>query len=162
MERKTFIDNDGFYIDGINGKVWSDMRGRFRGKAIDRLAAYEDTGLEPDTIKNWMLTQDLIDSGITPAIIGTPLKHLFELSKAEAEGHLVVLPCKVGDTVFYAFENEDVFCGKVYAISTCDGTNWFSVRYDSGLRYDHTWDEIGKTVFLTREEAEAKLKEEEE
>jgi hypothetical protein len=63
----------------------------------------------------------------------------------------------VGDTVFSAFEDEDVFCGKVYAISTCDGTNWFSVRYDSGLRYDHTWDEIGETVFMTREDAEKAL-----
>ena len=141
MERKTFIDNDGFYIDGINGKVWSDMRGRFRGKAIDRLAAYEDTGLEPEEIK--LLLDDLD-----------------EYRKYEAEGRLVVLPCKVGDTVFYAFENEDVFCGNVYAISTCDGTNWFSVRYDSGLRYDHTWDEISKTVFLSREETEAALKQE--
>lgn len=77
---------------------------------------------------------------------------------AEEQGRLVILPCKVGDTVFSAFEDEDVFCGKVYAISTCDGTNWFSVRYDSGLRYDHTWDCFGKTVFLTHAEAEAALK----
>lgn len=78
----------------------------------------------------------------------------------EEQGLLVRLPCKVGETVFSAFEDEDVFCGKVYAISICDGTNWFSVRYDSGLRYDHTWDDFGKTVFLSREEAEATLKEE--
>lgn len=86
------------------------------------------------------------------------LSRLAAYEDAEEQGRLVRLPCKVGDTVFTAFEDEDVFCGKVYAISTCDGTNWFSVRYDSGLRYDHTWDAIGKTVFLIREETEAAMK----
>lgn len=96
-----------------------------------RLAAYEDTELEPEEVERY--------------------------AKAEKDGRLLVPPCKVGDTVFFAFENEYIFCGKVSAISTCDGTNWFSVRYDSGLRYDHTWDEIGKTAFLTREDAEKAL-----
>lgn len=98
---------------------------------IDRLAAYEDTGLEPEECAKY--------------------------AQAEKEGRLVVLPRKVGDTVFSAFENEGVFCGKVYAISMCDGTNWFSVRYDGGLRYYNTWDEIGKTVFFAREDAEKAL-----
>lgn len=84
------------------------------------------------------------------------MEKLAAYEDAEEQGLLVILPCKVGDTVFSAFEDENVFCGKVYAISTCDGTNWFSVRYDSGLRYDHTWDDFGKTVFLTREEAALK------
>lgn len=88
---------------------------------------------------------------------GTEAKRFVDILKADDEGRLVLLPCKVGDMVFSAFENEDVFCGKVYAISTCDDMNWFSVRYDSGLRHDHTWDEIGKTFFLTREEAEKAL-----
>lgn len=86
------------------------------------------------------------------------LDKLAALEDAEEQGRLVILPVKAGDTVFSVFEGEDVFCGKVYAVSTCDGTNWFSVRYDSGLRYDHRWDTIGKTVFLTREEAEDALK----
>lgn len=48
----------------------------------DKLAAYEDTGLSPEEIK---LNMDGLD----------------EYHKAEAEGRLVVLPCKVGDMVFY-------------------------------------------------------------
>lgn len=84
---------------------------------------------------------------------------LIALEEIEEQGRLVILPCKVGDTVFSAFKDKDVFCGKVYAISMCDGMNWFSVQYDSGLGYDYTWDDFGNTVFFTREEAEAALKE---
>ena len=44
-----------------------------------RLAAYEDTGLEPEEIRG-MMTDWIV------------------WKQAEAEGRLVVLPCKVGDT----------------------------------------------------------------
>ncbi len=74
----------------------------------------------------------------------------------------VVLPCNVGDTVytpqdFGAEYLPFVDSGKVFAISI-DGHNmWISVQYDSGLKYYHTADDIGKTVFLTCEEAEKAL-----
>ena len=74
----------------------------------------------------------------------------------------LVLPCRVGDTVYV--ENGDdeaphfVDAGKVFAIGIDEGgIMWFSVRYESGLKYYHTSNEIGKTLFLTREEAESKL-----
>ena len=72
----------------------------------------------------------------------------------------VHLPCKVGDTVYCIEFAEEIGIdkGKVYAISYTD-TEWFSVRYESGLRYDHPQKAIGKSVFLTREEAEQALKE---
>lgn len=83
---------------------------------------------------------------------------LKEYEDAEEAGLLVRLPCKVGDLVFAAFEDEDVLCGEVYSVSiTCAGTNWLSVKYDSGLRFYHSWGEIGKIVFFTREEAEEAL-----
>lgn len=72
----------------------------------------------------------------------------------------IELPCKVGDTVYCIEFAEEIGIdkGKVYAISYTD-TEWFSVRYESGLRYDHPQKAIGKSVFLTREEAEQALKE---
>lgn len=162
MERLTQRDNSGramFSGDGSPVENFNKIPA-----IIDRLAAYEDSGLEPEAIKNWMLTQDLIDSGITPAIIGTPLKHLFGLAKAESEGRMIVLPCKVGDTVYRHIYDEygiaPIDKGTVYAVSINEQTNWFSVRYKSGLRYDHTWEDLGKTVFRTYEEAEAALKQE--
>lgn len=144
MERKTFIDNDGFYIDGINGKVWSDIRGRFRGMAIDRLAAYEDTGLEPQTIS------EILDS-------------VSEWYDAHKEGRLLVLPCKVGDTVWSAgpFVDGKIRAGNVVEINV-DSLGfcgfWASFCLEAVVA-EFIKDDFGKTVFRTREEAEAKLKE---
>lgn len=115
-----------------------------------RRALFESFGLGKTAYDEVQIPYEVVATGADAA-------RVIRLLDAEDEGRLVVLPCKVGDTVFSAFENEGVFCGKVYAISTCDGTNWFSVRYDGGLRYDHTWDEIGKTVFFAREDAEKAL-----
>lgn len=66
----------------------------------------------------------------------------------EEQGRLVELPCKVGDTV-YAIEGNDIVKNKVTEI-------WFN----TDGRYVFTKEVIAKTVFLTKEEAEAKLAEE--
>ena len=73
---------------------------------------------------------------------------------------VIVPPCKVGDTVWFPMETngeceEYVDVGKVFAIGIDERhTMWISARYESGLKYYHTSDDVGKTVFLTREEAE--------
>ena len=84
------------------------------------------------------------------------MPHLHELVQAEKDGRLVVLPCKVGATV-YGHSKAEVFEYKVAVISLA--------TYNLYLRcQNHNSDfwvtdaEIGKTVFLTREEAEAALK----
>lgn len=81
---------------------------------------------------------------------------------------IIVPPCKVGDTVYWAFydkgeEIAEVFEGFVRGLSIGqNGTTWFSVVYDNGLTYEHTFkDYWGKTVFLTRDEAEKALAERE-
>lgn len=50
MERATQIDERGYYLTGDG--IYSDwgVPEKFRGDDIDRLAAYEDTGLEPEEI----------------------------------------------------------------------------------------------------------------
>lgn len=53
MKRATYIDADGWYAHGDDMCWgWNGAVGEFRcrGKDIDRLAAYEDTGLEPEEI----------------------------------------------------------------------------------------------------------------
>ena len=67
---------------------------------------------------------------------------------------VVVMPCNVGDTIFHLYEKQGIVPKKVkriqigsYGIMIADGNGAFSV------------DCIGKTVFLTREEAERALKE---
>lgn len=76
---------------------------------------------------------------------------------------VIVPPCKVGDTVYFPMETDlerepYVDVGTVFSIGI-DGrhTMWIPVFYKSGLRYYHASDEIGKTVFLSRELAEKAL-----
>lgn len=79
-----------------------------------------------------------------------------KLSKAEKDGRLMVLPCKRGDTLWslYNYPTKGICEVVVTAVSTLDGvtainTNNFSVLSE---------EDVGKTVFLTRKEAEAALK----
>lgn len=80
---------------------------------------------------------------------------------------IIVPPCKVGDTVYFPVETDGecepyVEVGTVFAIGIGEMyTMWISARYESDLKYYHTSDDFGKTVFLTKEEAEQALKERE-
>ena len=96
---------------------------------------------------------------------GNEAKHIIDLLQAEQEGRLVVLPCKVGDTV-YSIEHKHPL--KIDAIVLHRGWiefQWVSYEispetselYDDGYFED---EDIRKTVFLTREEAHAALEEE--
>ena len=51
MQRSTHRDERGYYLMGDG--IYSDWGApeKFRGDDVDRLAAYEDTGLEPEVIK---------------------------------------------------------------------------------------------------------------
>ena len=56
-------------------------------RALRRLAAYEDTGLEPDVCSNYRKFEDeAISKGVT-------FKRIVELMNADHDGRLVVLPC---------------------------------------------------------------------
>lgn len=91
---------------------------------------------------------------------------LAELEDKIEQGTLIELPCKVGDTVYYVLDYGSVKgecvsleIGKVSAVSIQRNHIWIEANYEDGLRMQHRKDEIGKTVFLTREEAEKRLKE---
>ena len=106
---------------------------------LDRLAAYED--------------------------IGT-IDHLRELVQAEKDGRLVVLPCRVGDTVWANISihgdryrrSDRPYPVKVVFVGIGDGSSYFHVQYTNGRVFPLDFDQVGKTVFLTREEAEEALK----
>lgn len=99
----------------------------------------------------------------------TLLNHLMDLYDAEKEGRLVVLPCKVGDTI-YAIpskvnrqlnvlnrhpENNRVYTQTVQQISFfLDGV--YLLKCCDGLLMHHS-QFFRETWFLTREEAEAAL-----
>ena len=103
MKRYTYFD----------GGKWRLKIGdtEYSGDWVERLAAYEETGLEPE-----------------------------ELAQAKKKGRLVVLPCEIGSPVYSHARKLD---GADYVRET-----------------EFWWSDIpqmGKTVFLTREAAEAAL-----
>lgn len=98
-----------------------------------------------------------------------------KLAQAEKAGRLMVLPCKVGDTVWTNFAMSDwYFKGKdkpysarVVFVGLNDsdaiGRGLINVSYGKhNYMTQFSLSDIGKTVFLTREKAEAALKKEKE
>ena len=173
--------------------------------AINRLAAYEDTGLEPEDIKRAFNEAAVLK--LAGQALGITPDRLHELAQADREGRCVVLPCKIGDTVYHIAKCRDfskVLDGTLYDSNggygtatgyycpceladncpfdddsfDCDANknkpNIFedtveSVNiddYEQYLRLDYSGavslEDFGKTVFLTREEAEAALRREQD
>ena len=115
-----------------------------------RLGTYEDTGLTPEEI---IQMQETHLGGMDMLAIYNALDMLEKYQVAEKDGRLVVLPCKVGDTVYFALLGriieKQVFSIVSFSNSTriyCDGTSEYFRPED-----------IGKTFFLTRKEAEKAL-----
>ena len=109
-----------------------------------RLADYEDTGLEPEEIADAVIAAKMMAKSKIVSCFGVDADHILELVHAEQDGHMVVLPCKVGDTV-YQIDAERVYESEVkWIIFDCD-----DIAFDERA--------IGGSIFLTREEAEAAL-----
>ena len=114
-----------------------------------RLAAYEDTGLTPercaefaraDVEGRYIVMRDAEQEGVA---------RLRELAEADKDGRLVVLPCTVGDTVYLIVTKR----ARIY-------TPEFRFIKKSCLTFlnmERVLRDFGKTVFLTREEAEKAL-----
>ena len=94
---------------------------------------------------------------------------LGEYEDAEEIGLILRLPCKVGDTVYVAYPETRSLCDihpcTVQSIYLTDDNNskarsHLNIKsHISMFTKRMNLDQIGKTVFLTREEAEAALKE---
>ena len=85
-----------------------------------------------------------------------PLDRLRELVEADREGRCVVLPCKVEDDVYInIFGRTLPFT--VISISQMASTPTFKAQHGIRLVYIFKADDVGETVFMTREEAEAAL-----
>ena len=131
--------------------------------AWSRIADYEDTRLEPQEVismqSEWCAMMSVLNS------IGS-YDRLCELADADKDGRLAVLPCKVGDTVWVTrnpwtgklLKNPlDAYVNGVKMYSHGIYVNLlFDTRKINGTR-DYEINHIGKTVFLTREEAEKAL-----
>ena len=120
--------------------------------AIDHLAAYEDTGLEPEEIGKWKEALRKLLSNIS--VTGN---RMIEIANAESEGRLLVPPCKVGDTVWYIPRGtRKIYSGICHCVSIQKGgVNIHLYDFDGDAA---TYP--ASRVFLTREEAEAALEKE--
>lgn len=126
-------------------------------KVWERLKEYEDAGLEPkrcaefaraDAEGRYIVMRDAEQEGVA---------RLRELAEADRAGRLAVLPCKVGQRVF-------ALMGTDKHISECEvkqigmGNELVFIGLEPiGTReqkYGVALSGFGKTVFLTREEAE--------
>ena len=84
-------------------------------------------------------------------------EELNEYTVAKREGRLLILPCKAGDRV-YIHAGFEVFQGVVDRVSISRGFKEIIVILPDRLRFGYKFEDVGKTVFLTREEAEAALR----
>ena len=86
------------------------------------------------------------------------LQKLADYEDLEEQGLLLKLPCKIGTNKLYYIDDDK----EIYRIN---GDEVIIKRFPNGqIIYDYdccefSYDDFGKTVFLTKEEAEEKLKE---
>ena len=88
------------------------------------------------------------------------MEKLADYEDAEEQGRLVKLPCKVGDTV-YVPTRDFISELRIVHISISKNNTFFHWMLNDGIYQNldgFSVDKIGKTVFLTKAEAEAKLK----
>lgn len=87
------------------------------------------------------------------------LEKLATYEDLEEQGLLVRLPCKVGDDL-YCIVNGEVKKIKVHSFGVPDfKITDIEFKYVDGFKIVRFVGEVGKTVFLTREEAKKKLEE---
>lgn len=150
MERITF---DGNFCDISQCRELPCQHGGncSQKQVWERLKEYEDTGLTPEEV----LPKDKADEIALKLMRLADLESLCnytrlrELAEADKDGRLVVLPCKVGDTVYRLFAgNPDNPVISTLKINTA--TEAVKLIGKMGM---HKY--IG--TFLTREEAEKAL-----
>ena len=152
MERLT---EKGFnYSDAA---IVENMRMVTVSAAMNRLAAYEDTGLEPEEVAYFLGTTMSVKEAKTQyAEHKKRYDEWFAWKQAEQEGRLQVLPCKIGDMVYY-LRGLDILGDTVERIILDGIDNQVLV----GAHKAFMFCDFGRNVFRTREEAEAALKERE-
>ena len=150
--KQTIMDCEKCKADwtGKHGKSMVDCTPLYcRNRLKDRLAAYEDTGLTPEQCES---AKNIIEYAFSDDT--SKAERIRELLKADRDGRLVVLPCKVGDKLYRVFDGNisehEVLNMKYFARQGRLGIDMTSFFPDAGRLID-------KTVFLTREEAEEAL-----
>lgn len=125
---------------------------------VDRLGAYEHTGLTPEGVEALKLSMMGKAVAEIKEFDGLPVERLKELAAADREGTAVILPCRVGRRVYVPdFKAQTVAPIRVQGISitpTCR-----VVLHFGGYPAASAWgDRCGIDWLLTYEGAEAALR----
>ena len=148
MKRLTYFD----------GGKWRLKIGdtEYSGEAVDRLAAYEDTGVEPGEIEK--IKQDVEDGYLksTARRYGIDVSRLRELAEADREGKIPKYT--IGDTIYDRF-------GDAWEVRTAE-LHLLGEKPDWMYRCGHSGTDdycaLWSFEILTREDAEAALRREQE
>ena len=131
------------------GCPWEDA-------AWERLAAYEDTGLTPEEVTSLQVSNQELKKEALPIL------------QAKVQDRLAELPCRLGGTVYanfalrgdYLREKDKPYPCEVVFIGLSKEP-FMHIQFKNGRVFPVKFCEVGKTVFTTREAAEAALKEQE-
>ena len=172
MERLTKRDTDGQAVmDCKKCKAdWTEKHGESmedcttlycRNRLKERLAAYEDTCLEPQEVST--LVKDFSDFCTIVGECGG-ISRVMALAEADKDGRLVGLPVKpvltpILSSMLYIIEDGDIYEDALYeAVVGMSENGEMNVVYTTlsdQIAFEQA--DIGKTVFLTREAAEKSL-----
>lgn len=132
--------------------LWHKIKGRPLTDA--EKAEFSEHGYSDFEIPEYMVDLETLNN--------TPISRLVELAEADKDGRLAVWPCKVGDVVFARLDNKSKYVCECKVKQIVVGNIGFVTFAPIGAperEYDVALRGFGKTVFLTREEAERALME---
>lgn len=138
MDKLTWYDNDGRIMCRRGYEV-----------ALARLASYEATGLMPEQVAN---AKAIIESAF--ADDASKAERIRKLLAADKEGRVLILPCKRGDGIYICSAGR-AWRFWVTDVSTLNGRTVLNVQGFGTIAAD----DIGKTAFLSLEEAKRALEE---
>ena len=115
---------------------------------LQQLADYEDTGLSPEGVKDMQFRVRAAELQT-----GSSLHHVIDLIKAERAGCLLILPCKIGATV-YILKDDEIFEAAVWNIETYRKISGsLEVLFVCGTDGTFSLEDWGKTVFAEERQA---------
>lgn len=152
MERLTYFD----------GGKWRMRIGdtEYSGYGVDRFAAYESTGMEPEDI---LSAKDMAKIACALHELNQykelgDIDRLRELVEADRDGRCFIAPIKVGERVFLPNDKKEIIECRVQGISLpAHGKNL--IIHLGGYPAEYLWtDREGVDWWKSREAAEAALK----
>lgn len=175
MERLTFEGNfcDIAMCQDVPGGSFCENGACSQRKVWERMKAYEDTGLEPEEVNSVKLALMGKSVAEVKEFEGVPIDRLRELAQADKDGRCAALPCP--NWLDIVFGEQEIFWGidtdceehpiREITVRNEERITWYDGwrtvvlkgADENGLDFEFSPDEIGKTVFLTREEAEKAL-----